>query len=47
MVPGKGRKGLERGLEGVYWGLEGRLRRFLDVYMLDKRKPSTQIVKGF
>ena len=34
-----GRKGLERGLAGLCWGLEGRLRRFLDVYVLDKRKP--------
>ena len=33
-----GRKGLENGLEVLYWGLEGRLRRFLDVYVLDKRK---------
>ena len=39
MVPGKGRKGLGNGLAGLYWGLEGRLRRFLDVYVLDKRKP--------
>ena len=29
----------EKGLEVLYWGLEGRLRRFLDVYVLDKRKP--------
>ena len=40
MVPGKGRKGLEKGLAGLCWGLEGRLRRFLDVYVLDKRKDS-------
>ena len=30
---------LENGLAGLYWGLEGRLRRFLDVYMTDKEKP--------
>ena len=38
MLPGKGRKRLESGLEVLYWGLEGRLRRFIDVYMPDKRK---------
>ena len=38
MVPGKGRKGLEKGLAELCWGLEGRLRRFIDVYVLDKRK---------
>ena len=40
MVPDRHRKGLENGLEGLYWGLEGRLRRFLDVCVLDKRKDS-------
>ena len=39
-----GRKGLENGLEVLYWGLEGRLRRFLDVYVLDERKP---LLRGF
>ena len=40
MVPGKGRKGLEKGLEVLYWGLECSVGRFLDVYMPDKRKDS-------
>lgn len=31
---------LEKGLEVLYWGLEWRLRRFIDVYMPDKRKDS-------
>lgn len=35
----KGREGLEKGLEVLYWGLEWRLRRFLDVYVLDEEKP--------
>ena len=38
MVPGEGRKGLENGLEGPYSGLECRVGRFIDVYVLDKRK---------
>lgn len=39
MVPGKGREGLESGLAGLCWGLEWRVGRFLDVYVLDKGKP--------
>ena len=38
------RERLEKGLEVLYWGLEGRLRRFLDVYMTDKEKPR---LRGF
>ena len=34
----------EKGLEVLYWGLEGRLRRFLDVYVLDKRKPLSGLI---
>ena len=42
------RERLERGLAELYWGLECSVGRFIDVYVLDKRKPSTtQIVKGF
>jgi len=39
MVPGNGRKRLEKGLRDVYWGLGERRLRFLDVYTIDKRKP--------
>ena len=39
MMTDSGRKGLEKGLEVLYWGLEWRLRGFLDVYMRGKRKP--------
>ena len=34
------RERIEKGLGRVYWGLESRVGRFLDVYVLDKRKDS-------
>ena len=30
---------LEKGLDVLYCGLEWRVGRFIDVYVLDKRKP--------
>ena len=33
------RERLENGLEVLYWGLECSVGRFIDVYVLDKRKP--------
>ena len=38
------RERLENGLEVLYWGLECSVGRFIDVYVLDKRKP---LLRGF